>query len=192
MKTISPAVALFATEFETPIGPVRAIASDFGLCGLPFLPRPTSEHAVLKSGTLFERRLQRWFDAFELHDGPTHAVMVRTREWLTAYFAGRRDVPSPPLDLRGTTFERRVWAALLEVAVGTTASYGTIAQRLGNLRASRAVGLANGANPVPIIVPCHRIIGASGTLTGYGGGLERKAWLLAHERRYWGANSTLL
>lgn len=183
--------ALASADFETPIGPVRAIASDLGLCGLPFLPRPTSGPAVHRSGQVFERRVQRWFHGAQRRENPTHPVIVSTRKWLAAYFAGRADSPSPPLDLRGSPFELRVWAELLTVPVGATASYGTIARRLGNPRASRAVGLANGANPVPIIVGCHRIVGTSGTLTGYGGGLERKAWLLAHERCYWGANGRL-
>ena len=86
-----------------------------------------------------------------------------------------------PLRLAGTDFQRRVWGGLTEIRYGETWSYGQLAKRIGNPKASRAVGLANGRNPISILVPCHRVIGADGSLTGYGGGLERKRWLLAHE-----------
>jgi methylated-DNA-[protein]-cysteine S-methyltransferase len=101
---------------------------------------------------------------------------------LEAYFAGSRETFDVPLDLQGTDFQRRVWAGLLEIPYGETMSYGELARRVARPGASRAVGLANGRNPVAIIVPCHRVIGADGTLTGYGGGLDRKVWLLDHER----------
>ncbi|MGQ0618512.1 MAG: methylated-DNA--[protein]-cysteine S-methyltransferase [Panacagrimonas sp.] len=105
------------------------------------------------------------------------------RQQLEAYFAGRRT--SFELELRpmGTDFQRKVWAALREIPFGETISYGELARRIGQPSASRAVGLANGQNPISIIVPCHRVIGANGSLTGYGGGIERKRWLLAHEAR---------
>jgi methylated-DNA-[protein]-cysteine S-methyltransferase len=103
------------------------------------------------------------------------------RKQLDAYFAGELTVFDLPLSLRGTEFQQRVWTALIKIPFGTTWSYAGLAQRVGNAKASRAVGLANGRNPIPIIVPCHRVIGANGTLTGYGGGLPRKQWLLAHE-----------
>lgn len=102
---------------------------------------------------------------------------------LRAYFAGNlgaiRDLP---VKLEGTPFQRAVWAALREIPAGETCSYGELARRIGRPTAVRAVGLANGANPIAIVVPCHRVIGADGTLTGYGGGTDRKDWLLAHER----------
>jgi methylated-DNA-[protein]-cysteine S-methyltransferase len=100
---------------------------------------------------------------------------------LAEYFAGARRTFNLPLALRGTPFQERVWKMLTEIGFGETWSYGELAKRIGNPQASRAVGLANGANPISIIVPCHRVIGANGTLTGYGGGLERKRWLLSHE-----------
>jgi methylated-DNA-[protein]-cysteine S-methyltransferase len=103
-------------------------------------------------------------------------------EQLEAYFGGSRSTFDVPLDLQGTDFQRRVWTGLLEIPYGETMSYGELARRVGRPGASRAVGLANGRNPVAIIVPCHRVIGANGTLTGYGGGLDRKVWLLDHER----------
>lgn len=102
---------------------------------------------------------------------------------LHAYFAGERRSFDVPLDLRGTPFQRRVWAELLRIPFGQTRSYGQVAAAVGSPKASRAVGLATGRNPVAVIVPCHRVVGADGSLTGFGGGLDRKAWLLAHERR---------
>jgi len=105
---------------------------------------------------------------------------------LDEYFAGERKIFELMLRLRGTEFQIKVWRALLDVSYGETASYGDIARAIGRPNAVRAVGHANGQNPVSIIVPCHRIIGRSGALVGYGGGLERKVWLLGHEKRYSG------
>lgn len=103
---------------------------------------------------------------------------------VAAYFGGdMRAIDSIELDPPGTPFQREVWAALRRIPAGTTTTYGRLAAALGRPGAGRAVGLANGANPVAIVVPCHRVIGASGALTGYGGGIERKRWLLDHERR---------
>jgi methylated-DNA-[protein]-cysteine S-methyltransferase len=101
---------------------------------------------------------------------------------LEAYFAGERTAFDVPLDLRGTDFQQLVWRALLEIPYGETRTYGELARAVGRPNAARAVGLANGHNPVGIIVPCHRVIGADGSLTGYGGGLERKRALLALEQ----------
>jgi len=101
---------------------------------------------------------------------------------LAAYFAGERRAFELPLAPRGTPFQRRVWDELLRIPYGETISYGELARRVGNANASRAVGLANGQNPLPIVVPCHRVIGANGKLTGYGGGLPIKARLLELER----------
>ncbi|MET1080965.1 MAG: methylated-DNA--[protein]-cysteine S-methyltransferase [Pseudomonas sp.] len=103
---------------------------------------------------------------------------------LDAYFAGQLQHFNLPLAATGTPFQQRVWRELLAIPFGETRSYGQLAQRLGMPGASRAVGLANGRNPLSIIVPCHRVIGADGSLTGYGGGLERKRWLLAHEQAH--------
>ena len=182
---------LVGTRVETPVGPLLAIASDVGLCGLPFLPR--ERRAPLAGrGHRLDAWLRRWFGVTAVDEGADDPVIRQTRAWLAAYFAGESGgLTLPPLDMRGAEFQRRVWTALLDIPIGTTTSYGAIARRLGNADASRAVGLANGANPVPIIVPCHRVIGASGALTGYGGGLDRKTWLLAHERRHWGREMTL-
>jgi methylated-DNA-[protein]-cysteine S-methyltransferase len=110
---------------------------------------------------------------------------------LDAYFAGELSDFDIELDLRGTGFQRRVWKALLTIPYGETRSYGEIAEQIGAPGAARAVGLANGHNPIAIIVPCHRVIGASGSLTGYGGGLDRKRTLLALEKRRTSVNLTL-
>jgi methylated-DNA-[protein]-cysteine S-methyltransferase len=107
--------------------------------------------------------------------------LPETVRQLGQYFAGRRRDFDLPLRLDGTEFQRRVWNMLKEIPYGATWSYGELAKRIDKPNASRAVGLANGRNPISILVPCHRVIGADGSLTGYGGGLERKQWLLAHE-----------
>ena len=97
------------------------------------------------------------------------------------YFSGMRRAFELPLRLNGTEFQQRVWRELLKIPFGETRTYGQLAKRLGNPNGSRAVGLANGRNPIAVIVPCHRVIGADGSLTGFGGGIERKEWLLSHE-----------
>lgn len=109
-------------------------------------------------------------------------VQPRVREQLTAYWAGQLREFDLPLRLVGTPFRQRVWEALRTIPYGETWSYGKLAVEIGQPAASRAVGLANGRNPVSIVVPCHRVVGANGSLTGYGGGLQRKQWLLDHER----------
>ena len=100
---------------------------------------------------------------------------------LDEYFRGTRQEFSVPLDIQGTDFEKQVWNAVAAIPYGTTRSYLDIAKTIGNPKAVRAVGLANGKNPLPIIIPCHRVIGSNGSLTGYGGGIWRKKWLLKHE-----------
>ena len=108
-------------------------------------------------------------------------AFARAREQLTAYFEGRLTCFDLELDPRGTPFQLAVWQELARIPSGETISYGELARRIGRPSASRAVGAANGVNPLPIIVPCHRVIGSSGALTGFAGGLETKRWLLAHE-----------
>lgn len=112
---------------------------------------------------------------------PDAGPLPQTVRQLEEYFAGRRREFDLPLRLEGTAFQQRVWQVLMEIPYGVTWSYGELARRIDNPNASRAVGLANGRNPISILVPCHRVIGADGSLTGYGGGVERKRWLLAHE-----------
>jgi methylated-DNA-[protein]-cysteine S-methyltransferase len=112
-------------------------------------------------------------------------VPRRFRDAFTRYFAGHLDsFDGLMLATNGTAFQKKVWSALLQIPPGTTMTYGGLASTIGQPTASRAVGLANGANPIGVVVPCHRVIGANGSLTGYGGGLERKSWLLEHERRH--------
>ncbi|MGQ0697788.1 MAG: methylated-DNA--[protein]-cysteine S-methyltransferase [Panacagrimonas sp.] len=114
------------------------------------------------------------------------AAFAAAREQLAAYFAGELREFDFAHTGKGTPFQQRVWKTLCEIPYGETISYGELARRIDQPTASRAVGLANGQNPISIIVPCHRVIGANGSLTGYGGGLERKRWLLAHEARQHG------
>jgi O-6-methylguanine DNA methyltransferase len=172
-----PQMQLARAYIKTPLGEMLALASDDGLCALEFTgPR--------KRLTRLDVRLSRWFPPHEIVDGEPR-VIARTRTWLAAYFAGTSAAAQDiPLDMRGANFEKRVWTALRAIPPGQTTSYGAIAKSLGDAGASRAVGAANGANPVAIIVPCHRVIGSTGSLTGYGGGLPRKQWLLDHERRW--------
>jgi methylated-DNA-[protein]-cysteine S-methyltransferase len=168
---------IFRATLATPIGEMLTLASDDGLCALEFIGPD-------KQLTRLDARLERHFPPHEIVDRES-PVIARTRQWLLAYFAGESaDIVGIPLDMRGAGFEKRVWQALTRIPPGETTSYGAIAQALGSAGASRAVGAANGANPISIIVPCHRVIGASGHLTGYGGGLDRKTWLLNHEKRW--------
>lgn len=111
------------------------------------------------------------------------AALKRARDQIESYLAGELREFDLELDPEGTEFQRRVWVELTKIAYGETISYGEMAQRLGTPNASRAVGAANGKNPIAIVVPCHRVIGANGSLTGFGGGLPRKKWLLEHEQK---------
>ena len=151
------------TTMDSPVGTLTLTAVDGRLTGLHM---DGQRHAPTTSAD------------WERDDSGLAAIV----EQLEAYFAGSREAFEVDLDLAGTEFQRAVWAGLLEIPYGETMSYGELARRVGRPGASRAVGLANGRNPVAIIVPCHRVIGANGTLTGYGGGLDRKVWLLEHER----------
>jgi methylated-DNA-[protein]-cysteine S-methyltransferase len=162
------------TMIESPIGPLLLLADGEALTGIYL----DSERGA--------RRPDELGDA-----DPEHPVLAAAVEQLTAYFAGDRDDFDLPLAARGTDFQRTVWDALTEIPYGDTISYGELARRVGKPNASRAVGLANGRNPLPIVVPCHRVIGANGTLTGYGGGVERKQWLLEHEREHAGVTLPL-
>jgi methylated-DNA-[protein]-cysteine S-methyltransferase len=185
---------LWRAILPTPLGDMMAMSSAEGLCALEFVgpdrldrvdkSAPQSAPRAPRALVRLERRLARWFPPHDVADGRTPSI-ERARDWLQRYFDGAgADVADVPLDMRGAAFERRVWKALLDIPPGETTSYGAIAKALGSAGASRAVGLANGANPIAIIVPCHRVIGSSGSLTGYGGGLGRKRWLIDHERRW--------
>jgi O-6-methylguanine DNA methyltransferase len=168
----------------TPVGTMLALASDETLCALEF--------RIDTRLTRLDERLLRFFAAPSIEDG-TNSVIEQAREWLDAYFAGRAAAADTiACGAVGTRFEQKVWKALRTIPAGETRSYAQIAAQVAaTVNASRAVGLANGANPVAIIVPCHRVIGADGSLTGYGGGLDRKQWLLEHEERHWPTDTSL-
>jgi methylated-DNA-[protein]-cysteine S-methyltransferase len=145
-----------------------------------YLDTPTGPILLLTDG---EGRLHevRW-GAYE-PQLPDLSEPSAARSALVAYFEGAVDaLRELPVVMAGTDFQRAVWSELRRIPVGETISYGTLAARIGRPTATRPVGLANGANPIPIVVPCHRVIGADHTLTGFGGGLQRKQWLLQHER----------
>jgi len=134
----------------------------------------------------FHDQPQRLARALRLHHQgqpvQTGATPAAVRDGLAAYFAGElAALKTVPWAIGGSAFQRQMWNALAEIPLGETTSYARLAERLGRPTAVRAVGAANGANPIAIVVPCHRVIGADGALTGYGGGVERKRWLLAHE-----------
>jgi O-6-methylguanine DNA methyltransferase len=160
------------TQHDSPIGPLRLAASERGLHAL-FLP---------KQRHMPERPAPGWTPLMAA-DLPQVRILDDVRRELDAYFAGTLRRFTAPLDAAGTAFQRTVWNALCGIAYGERISYGELARRIGNPKAVRAVGLANGRNPISIVVPCHRVIGADGSMTGYGGGVERKVFLLGHEAR---------
>ena len=165
---------LYAQWSETPLGPVLALANDEGLYLLEFVDRRGLEREL--------RTLRERF-AHQVVPGE-HKYLKQIGSELEAYFSGRALHFATPLKLEGTPFQHDVWNALRAIAPGTTRTYGEVAASVGRPSAVRAVGRANGDNKLAIIIPCHRVIGADGTLTGYGGGLWRKAWLLEHERAH--------
>jgi AraC family transcriptional regulator of adaptative response/methylated-DNA-[protein]-cysteine methyltransferase len=172
---------LYAQWFETPLGPVLALANDEGLHLLEFVDRRGLEREL--------RTLRERF-AHQVVPGE-HKYLKQIGTELEAYFSGRALHFATPLKLEGTPFQHDVWSALRAITPGTTKTYGEIAASVGRASAVRAVGRANGDNKLAIIIPCHRVIGANGTLTGYGGGLWRKAWLLEHERTHGSAAGQL-
>jgi methylated-DNA-[protein]-cysteine S-methyltransferase len=152
------------TQIESPVGPLLLAADDTGLRSIGFV---NGRHSVSPDSA--------WQEGPERLQEPIRQ--------LRAYFAGELETFDLPLAPQGTTFQLSVWRSLCEIPYGQTISYGELARRVGNPNASRAVGLANGSNPIPIVIPCHRVIGSNGKLTGYGGGLPIKEKLLALERR---------
>jgi O-6-methylguanine DNA methyltransferase len=174
---------LWRVPIDTPLGEMIAVTSEAGLCALEFTEGRAARGRKVARLARLDARLRRHFPPHTIEEGDT-PVIAGTRVWLASYFAGVQPASGVLLDLRGAEFEMRVWRALLTIPAGETRSYGSIAREIGTPSAARAVGMANGANPVAIIVPCHRVIGSSGELTGYGGGLDRKRWLLDHERRW--------
>lgn len=154
---------------------------------------PIGELLVLGDGESVHKLLMNGdgdFDDRKLELTRDQKAFERTIDQLSEYFAGDRNSFDLPLDPEGTEFQRAVWNALAEIPFGETRSYGEIAAAVGRPKAARAVGMANNRNPIAVIVPCHRVIGAGGALVGYAGGLERKTWLLDHEREARSANSS--
>jgi methylated-DNA-[protein]-cysteine S-methyltransferase len=156
----------FSKIIGSPVGRLTLIASDAGLAAV-----------------LWENDDPQRVRLPARETRPDHAVLIAAERQLAEYFAGTRTVFDLALDVVGTRFQQRVWRALRAIPFGETRSYGQLAAELGNARASRAVGAANRRNPLSIVAPCHRVIGATGELRGFAGGLDVKRYLLAHERR---------
>jgi O-6-methylguanine DNA methyltransferase len=171
-KTKARAETLYWSSTPSPQGTCTVIATEQGIC---WTGTPGTERQ--EGLTWLERRLP----IARVIEGEEVEPLRQAMDQLRRYLAGERVQFSCPLDLRGTAFQVAVWEELYRIPYGQTCSYQQIAQAIGRPKAVRAVGAANGANPVAVIVPCHRVIGSNGTLTGYGGGLSMKAWLLALE-----------
>lgn len=153
-------------KIDSPVGKLTLVASHKGLVAVLW---ENDKPGRVRLGELIEEN--------------DHSVLIRAERQLSEYFTGRRKNFSVPLDVRGTHFQRSVWEALLAIPFGETRTYGQLAKHLGSPQAARAVGAANGRNPISIIVPCHRVIGSSGKLTGFAGGLEAKERLLHMEQK---------
>lgn len=156
---------LYYKTIPSPIGPLRLMASERGLCAVLF---NAGRNTRLNCEGLLEQ-------------SDEHPVLMKAEKQLNEYFAGRRKDFDLTLDMRGTVFQVKAWRELQKIPYGQTISYGEQARRLGDAGKARAVGMANGRNPLPIVVPCHRVIGVSGALTGFAGGLPIKEFLLGHE-----------
>ena len=166
-NTRTPAeAALTRTSMLTPVGELTLIASATGLRAIIWDTDAKTERVRVDASTVDD----------------TNPVLVLARQQLREYFAGGRQDFTMPLEPFGTDFQQSAWRVLREIPYGETINYGQQARRLGDPNKARAVGAANGRNPLSIIVPCHRVVGANGSLTGFGGGIENKAWLLDHER----------
>jgi methylated-DNA-[protein]-cysteine S-methyltransferase len=174
MRSPTPPRALFIDRIESPIGTMLLIHDPEGQV------RALDFHD-------FEARMRRLLRLHYGRDGSDFVLKSRKapaviRQALAHYFAGNLTAIDPvPVATGGTAFQREVWTALRGIRPGTTLTYGALAQKLGRPKSVRAVGLANGANPIAVVIPCHRVIGADASLTGYGGGIDRKRWLLTHE-----------
>ena len=156
----------FYKAMKSPVGQLKLVASDNGLAAI-----------------LWENDSPRRVRLAPVSEDRNHPVLLETERQLNDYFSGKRKSFSLKLDFKGTEFQKKVWAALLTIPFGETRSYGQIARQIKSPKAVRAVGAANGKNPISIIAPCHRVIGSTGKLTGFAGGLEVKARLLALEGR---------
>ncbi|AXQ21443.1 methylated-DNA--[protein]-cysteine S-methyltransferase [Acinetobacter wuhouensis] len=152
-------------EMASPVGQLKLVATETALVAV-----------------LWENENPNRVRLAELIENTQHPILLETQKQLNEYFAGQRQVFDLPLDFEGTEFQQKVWQALLTIPFGETRSYKQIAEQIGNVKAVRAVGAANGKNPISIIAPCHRVVGANGKLVGFAGGLENKGILLKIEK----------
>lgn len=166
MKNSPPPSRYYCKTMPSPVGKLTLVASDRGLAAV-----------------LWEDDDPKRVRLGPLQENAEHPVLVETERQLRDYFEGRLEKFSLELDFAGTEFQKQVWAALLTIPFGETRSYAQVAEQIGNPSAVRAVGAANGKNPISIIAPCHRVIGSNGKLTGFAGGMEAKAFLLKLETR---------
>ena len=155
---------LFFMEIDSPVGVLKLVANDISLIAV-----------------LWENETPNRVRLAELIENKQHPILLETQKQLSEYFEGQRKIFDLPLDFEGTEFQQKVWQALLTIPFGETRSYKDIAEQIGNVKAVRAVGAANGKNPISIIAPCHRVVGANGKLVGFAGGLENKDILLKIE-----------
>ena len=155
---------LFFMEIDSPVGVLKLVANDISLIAV-----------------LWENETPNRVRLAELIENKQHPILLETQKQLSEYFEGQRKIFDLPLNFEGTEFQQKVWQALLTIPFGETRSYKDIAEQIGNVKAVRAVGAANGKNPISIIAPCHRVVGANGKLVGFAGGLENKDILLKIE-----------
>ncbi len=155
---------LLFMEIDSPVGVLKLVANDISLIAV-----------------LWENETPNRVRLAELVENKQHPILLETKKQLSEYFEGQRKIFDLPLDFEGTEFQQKVWQALLTIPFGETRSYKDIAEQIGNVKAVRAVGAANGKNPISIIAPCHRVVGANGKLVGFAGGLENKDVLLKLE-----------
>ena len=173
----------YYTIIETPIGQVLLASDGEALTGLYTAEHKGGPQAIsgFSDGSSSASRAFSSLPTASWAAGDDIPVLQEAHRQLDAFFAGKLKDFDLPLKPTGTPFQRTVWDQLIRIPFGQTISYGELAKRIGQPTASRAVGLANGSNPISIVIPCHRVIGANGSLTGYGGGIDRKKWLLEHE-----------
>ena len=165
-KALKTDTTYYFTIMQSPVGPLRLVASDKGLTGILWNTEKPGRVSLTP----------------QIED-VNHPILIKTQEQLNEYFAGKRTTFDLPLDFKGTAFQKEAWNYLVNIPFGQTRTYGGMAKDLGRPKAMRAVGAANGKNPISIIAGCHRVIGSNGALTGFAGGLEVKSFLLAHENR---------
>jgi methylated-DNA-[protein]-cysteine S-methyltransferase len=167
---------LLIDRIESPLGTILLVVDRDRLCALDFAVGVASRNENRESRMM--KLLHKRYESFDFVESKLPDFSSKVRAYLNGDYGSLEDIP---LNAGGTDFQQLVWQNLRKIPVGTTASYGQIAANLGKPTAARAVGMANSLNPIGIVVPCHRVIGANAQLTGYAGGLERKQWLLQHE-----------